>query len=115
MLSEKKETVFGPGVRIYHVSNSGQVTWAGFARFILEKLGRADVTIEEISSHELNRPAPRPHNSVLSLEKTESTLGVRFRPWEDAVSDFLVELADTKKKEAAKAKEKAEKSEGEPQ
>lgn len=112
MLSKKKEMVFDSGVRMYHISNSGQVTWAGFARFILEKLGRSDVTVEEISSRELNRPAPRPYNSVLSLKKTESALGIQFRPWEDAVADFLVELADTKKKEAAKAQEKAE---GDPQ
>ncbi|HOE69009.1 MAG TPA: dTDP-4-dehydrorhamnose reductase [Candidatus Omnitrophota bacterium] len=108
LLSSRRDKVFAPGARIYHLTNTGQVTWADFARFILERVGRDDVTVEDMTSDKLNRPAPRPANSLLNLEKSERELGVILRPWQDAVAEFLVELEEVRKAAEAKARAKAE-------
>lgn len=78
--------------QIFHLTNSGRASWAELAEFILT-LHTSHGTVERISSDELNRPAKRPANSLLSLEKTASILNVRLRDWKPAVEEFLRELA----------------------
>lgn len=77
---------------IIHLANDGTASWLEFARTALE-LGRFDqVQIKPITSDELRRPACRPLNSVLSLKKLESLLGIRLRSWKEALRDFIEEL-----------------------
>ncbi|OQA40990.1 MAG: dTDP-4-dehydrorhamnose reductase [Candidatus Omnitrophica bacterium ADurb.Bin314] len=108
ILARKKDAVFSEGVRLYHLTNTGETSWSDFARFILKQSGRNDVTVEDITSDRLKRPAPRPANSLLSLEKIFRELGVRLRSWEDAIPNFLIELEEARKAAEARAQAKAE-------
>ena len=92
VLLHKKDLLFKPGVEILHLGNSGTVHWADYARFILKGSGLDAVKVKDISSEQLKRSAPRPANSVLSLKKAKTVLGLDLRSWEDATLEFLPKL-----------------------
>lgn len=77
---------------IIHVANDGTTSWADYAAFLLKESHRDDVNVIPISAAQSKRLAPRPANSVLSLKKMHSVLGMHLRPWQDAVRDFLLDL-----------------------
>jgi dTDP-4-dehydrorhamnose reductase len=52
-------------VGLFHVTNQGATTWFDLAREILALGGHDPGRVEPISSAQLDRPAPRPANSVL--------------------------------------------------
>jgi dTDP-4-dehydrorhamnose reductase len=56
---------------LYHVAAAGDCTWAEFAEAIFEEAG-LDCRVRRITSAELGRPAPRPANSVLRSERSET-------------------------------------------
>jgi dTDP-4-dehydrorhamnose reductase len=72
---------------IYHAVNSGSCSWHEFAGTILRLAGR-ERRIIPISTAELARPAKRPAHSVLDCSKL-AALGIRMRPWQDALADYL--------------------------
>ncbi|MHB8841432.1 MAG: SDR family oxidoreductase [Candidatus Aquicultor sp.] len=74
---------------MYHAVNSGQVSWCGFARKVLELSGRHRVPVKPISSEQLSRPAIRPAYSVLQNSALASTIGGSIRTWESALEDFI--------------------------
>ena len=76
---------------VVHATNSGSCSWFEFTREILEAAGRRGVTVQPIPSSELDRPAPRPKNSVLSLERLSSILGWAPRPWQEALREYVAE------------------------
>ncbi|MCI1674883.1 MAG: dTDP-4-dehydrorhamnose reductase [Ancrocorticia sp.] len=51
---------------IYHGTSSGETNWNGFARAIMESIGKDPTIIKETTAAAFDRPAPRPHYSVLS-------------------------------------------------
>jgi dTDP-4-dehydrorhamnose reductase len=104
LLNKKREKILAPGSEIFHLGNSGSVHWADYARFVLKEAGLTTVKVKEISSADLNRLAPRPANSVLSLKKAENVLGLKLRPWKDAVTEFLPKLREALAAQEAKAK-----------
>ncbi len=110
LLLNKKDVLLKPGTEIFHLGNSGTVHWADYARFILKGAGLGAVKIKDIPSAHLKRPAPRPENSVLSLEKSEKILGLKLRSWEESTLEFLPklknELAQLEAKTRAQAAEK---------
>jgi len=110
LLLNKREVLLKPGTEIFHLGNGGTVHWADYARFILKSAGLAAVKIKDIPSEQLKRPAPRPANSVLALDKSEKVLGLKLRSWEDATLEFLpklkAELAAAEAKAKAQAAEK---------
>lgn len=68
---------------ILHVTGAGEpCTWADLAEVVVGH------PVERITSEELGAPAPRPRNSVLSLERARS-LGVPLADWRDSVMRFL--------------------------
>lgn len=73
---------------IYHVSNSGSVSWYEYAKEILTLAG-SDVKVEPISSKELNRPAKRPAMSVLDNTKFQEYTGYKMRGWAEALREYL--------------------------
>lgn len=85
--------------QIFHLGSEGSCTWYEFTQFILKHIGKDDSFIEPITSEELNRDAPRPKNSVLSLEKAKKDLGITLRPWQEAAADFLNALSVGKENE----------------
>jgi len=52
----------------WHLAAQGECTWAEFAHAIFEEAG-IDCRVREISTEELDRPAPRPAYSVLRSDK----------------------------------------------
>ena len=78
---------------VYHVSNSGETSWAGFASAILEKTGQASVPVSPISSDEyaqrFGSPTKRPAYSVLRRYALELMGRDSLRPWQDALDAFL--------------------------
>ncbi|MFZ5862528.1 MAG: dTDP-4-dehydrorhamnose reductase [Nitrospirota bacterium] len=72
---------------IFHAVNSGTCSWHEFAVAILRSAG-LDRRVVPISTTELARPAKRPAHAVLGCAKLAG-LGVRFRPWQDALADYL--------------------------
>ncbi|MDD5226910.1 MAG: dTDP-4-dehydrorhamnose reductase [Candidatus Omnitrophica bacterium] len=107
LLLHNKTVVEKPGTEIFHLGNSGTVHWADYARFILKNSGLGTVKIKDIPSAHLKRPAPRPANSVLSLEKSAKILGLKLRPWEEATLEFLPKLKEELAAIEAKAKAQA--------
>ncbi|MDD5136424.1 MAG: sugar nucleotide-binding protein, partial [Candidatus Omnitrophica bacterium] len=76
------------GSGIYHVSNSGSVSWYEYAKEIL-RLSGSDTKILAISSEELGRPAKRPAMSVLDNSKFTAFTGYKMRPWTAALNEYL--------------------------
>jgi dTDP-4-dehydrorhamnose reductase len=68
---------------ILHVTGTGEpCTWADLAEVVVGH------PVERITSEQFGAPAPRPRNSVLSLERARS-LGVPLADWRDSVMRFL--------------------------
>ena len=107
LLLNSKDVLLKPGAEIFHLGNTGTVHWADYARFILKGAGLGVVKIKDIPSAHLKRPAPRPANSVLSLEKSEKILGLKLRSWEEATLEFLPKLKNELALLEAKAKSQA--------
>lgn len=73
---------------IYHGTCEGQCSWYDFAVAIFEKSG-VKVDVKPVSSEEYASPTPRPHYSVLKNKGLEDLKINVFRPWEDALSEYL--------------------------
>ncbi len=81
------------GLGIFHVTNSGETTWHGFACKILEMAGISGISVGPMKSKDLDRPAPRPDYSVLSNARFTELTGECLRNWDQALGDYLVERA----------------------
>ena len=78
---------------IYHVRNEGYMSWADFARMIMDHAGLR-CRVVPVPSSEYPTPARRPLNSRLSAKALEAA-GIRPMPSvEDALSRYLRELKD---------------------
>src|SRR5260370_37151455 len=76
---------------ILNVTNEGSCSWFEFAQETLRLAGRDSVRVSPITTAEARRPARRPSYSVLSPASLNA-LGLRMRPWRDALSAYLKEL-----------------------
>jgi len=74
---------------IYHISNSGQVSWFEYAKKILEIAGIKNIRLIRINANQLGRPAKRPAFSVLDNSKFEKATGFKMRPWQEALAEYL--------------------------
>jgi dTDP-4-dehydrorhamnose reductase len=89
-LSQAIRVLLEKGCRgIYHITNGGTCSWYEYAREILASSGLDNVPVYPISSHQLDRAAKRPHNSVLGRRKFERETGHRMRSWREALRDYL--------------------------
>lgn len=84
-----------PKFGIYNITNDGTCSWYEFATEILKYINKKDVKVVPTSSETLNRKAKRPKNSKLSNSKINK-LGVRLRPWTEALHDYLKDLGEIK-------------------
>jgi len=73
---------------VYHVTNSGAVTWYGFAAAIFAAAG-LKVDLAPCTTADFPRPARRPANSVLDPFPLRETIGCLLPPWEDALKRYL--------------------------
>ena len=83
-LFEKKAE---PG--LYHFCNEGTTSWFEFAKEIQKQLGNIGCDIVPISSENIFRPAQRPANSRFDLSKAAQAVGHGFRPWQEALGEYL--------------------------
>lgn len=75
---------------VLHVVNEGSCTWYEFARRIVELAG-LDVRVEAVTHDAYPTQARRPANSALATGRL-ARLGIRLRPWKDALGDYLARL-----------------------
>lgn len=83
------KALLGKGCRgIYHAANSGFCSWNEFAKAIFEEEG-LKVTVNGMTTKELNRPANRPLYSTLDCGKLERDSGFRPQHWREALRKYL--------------------------
>lgn len=80
------------GTSIYHFSNSGQCSWADFAREIF-RVKKLHLKVENCDSTAFSTKAQRPHFSVLDLSKIQRDFGVVPRSWQKALDACLKQLS----------------------
>jgi dTDP-4-dehydrorhamnose reductase len=85
---------------VYHLANSGHVSWHGFARSIVEEAARAGVSvrarqIEPITTAEFPTPARRPLNSRLDSTRLERVFGERLPDWQSGLTACVNEWVRT--------------------
>jgi len=97
LLSRDSKALHKVNREIFHLGNSGSCSWAEFAAAILKEAKCFQAKVQFVGSNEVARPAKRPLNSVLSIKKAEERLGMRMRPWSEAVADFLTLMNNEEK------------------
>lgn len=76
----------------FHLCDSGECTWHGFASEIVRLTGSA-CRVVACGSDEYPRPAARPAYSVLDLAPAEAVIG-EIKCWTEALSECLGERAE---------------------
>jgi dTDP-4-dehydrorhamnose reductase len=75
----------------YHFAGAPDVSWAGFARAILERAGLG-CTVTDIATSDYPTLAPRPLNSRLDCRTTEAAFGLARPDWRAELDGILAEL-----------------------
>jgi dTDP-4-dehydrorhamnose reductase len=80
---------------VFHFANAFETSWYQFAKEIYRQGKELNYhlkscTIEPIATRDYPTPAKRPNYSTLSTKKIEQHLGLIPRPWQEALSDYLV-------------------------
>ena len=97
-----KRSLSGPdalssGASLFHLSSSGQTSWHGFAKKILEfaRSGglHETVRLSPIGSADFPSKARRPNYSVLSNAKVEAKFGIRMPAWDRDVQACMANVA----------------------
>jgi dTDP-4-dehydrorhamnose reductase len=78
---------------VYHLSATGETTWCGFARAILESVrgeeGIKAKRVEPIATHEYPTPTKRPQRSSLDSSKLARDFGVTLPGWRECLRGCL--------------------------
>jgi dTDP-4-dehydrorhamnose reductase len=74
---------------IVHLTGGGQVSWNGFAKEIFRQAD-VDCAVEDASSEQMARPAPRPAWSALDSERDDV---LPLPPWQDGLAGYLAARA----------------------
>ena len=84
---------------LYHLAASGQISWHGYARFVIDCALRAGWelkatvdSIEAVPSSAYSASAMRPLNSRLDTTKFQSAFNVVLPEWQQGVKRMLMEL-----------------------
>lgn len=76
---------------IYHFSNAGSTSWAGFAKRIME-LNDLPCQVNPIATSDYPTPAKRPAYSVLDCSQTAQLLQFEIPSWQTALEDCIHQL-----------------------
>jgi dTDP-4-dehydrorhamnose reductase len=95
-----RETLREPAkAGLYHLVASGETTWHGYARFVVEQARLAGVdlkaspdTVDAVPTSAFPTPATRPQNSRLDTSKLQDTFGVVLPHWQTGVGRMLREI-----------------------
>lgn len=86
---------------LYHLAASGETTWCGYARFVLDyakqkqvDLKAASKDVSAIPSAAYQLAAKRPHNSRLDTQKLRIAFGVCLPDWGTGVARMLSEVLE---------------------
>jgi dTDP-4-dehydrorhamnose reductase len=74
---------------LFHFVNPGEATWLRLGEAVAEELSVANPRIRAIPFESLNRPAPRPGYSSLSVARFEKATGRTVRGWREALHHYL--------------------------
>ena len=74
---------------IFHITNSGETSWHGFAVAIMERVGLTAVPVHAITTSEYPTPAVRPRYSVLDNTRWCSLGEPPLPPWRDGLAGYL--------------------------
>ncbi len=77
---------------IYHLVNEGAVSRFDFAARILQLAGLEKVPLTPIPLAEFKRASTPPRNGALTNFVAATALGLRLRPWEEALEDYFIIL-----------------------
>jgi dTDP-4-dehydrorhamnose reductase len=87
---------------LYHLTASGQTSWHGYARFVIEYARNAGISLKvgadkvvAISSEAFSAVAKRPHNSRLDTGKLQSAFGFTLPSWQQGVERMLLEIIES--------------------
>ncbi len=80
---------------IYHLVNEGQASRYEFACEILRISGRETIPVEPITSDQFERASTPPLYAPLT-NTAAAALGIRLRPWQEALAEFLQETGYAK-------------------
>jgi len=75
------------GGGIYHASAQGECSWAAFTQAIFDEIG-AGIAVNPVDRGGIDRGVRKPLYGVLENTRLEK-LGIRMRPWRDALVDYL--------------------------
>jgi dTDP-4-dehydrorhamnose reductase len=83
----------------YHVAATGEVSWCGYARFVLQLAQQAGValragpeSVEPLATSAYLTPAQRPLNSRLDTTKLRHAFGLHLPHWKVGVARMLTEV-----------------------
>jgi dTDP-4-dehydrorhamnose reductase len=74
---------------LLHMTGAGEVSWNGFAKEIFRQ-AEVDCRVEEATSEQVARPAPRPAWSAMASERDDV---VPMPPWQDGLAGYLAARA----------------------
>ena len=84
---------------LYHLVAGGEVTWNGYAKFVIEHASKAHSAIKIVAKEvapvptsAFPTPAVRPHNSRLNTSKLQTTFGLTLPHWQPGVERMLTEI-----------------------
>jgi dTDP-4-dehydrorhamnose reductase len=84
---------------LYHLVAGGEVTWNGYAKFVINHASKAQSAIKIIANEivpvptsAFPTPAVRPHNSRLNTSKLQTTFGLTLPHWQTGVERMLTEI-----------------------
>lgn len=83
---------------IFHACGTGETTWCGFARSIMEisaRLGGPTATVSPIATKDYPTPARRPRNSRLDCAALERAFGIRMPDWHVGLETCIARLVST--------------------
>ena len=86
---------------LYHLVAAGEVSWHGYARFVIDYAARSGVDIKvapdainAVPTSAFPTPARRPHNSRMDTAKLKNTFGLYLPDWQVGVARMLSEVLE---------------------
>ena len=87
---------------LYHLAASGETSWYGYARFVVEFAREAGMhlrltpeSIKPVLASTCAQVAARPRNSRLDTQKLRDAFGLTLPPWQGGVARMLTEILET--------------------
>ncbi len=74
---------------LYHLSNEGPASRLEFAQEIFRQAGRDRVKVTPSKLADFPRPTPPLYQSALHNFAAATNLGIRLRPWQEALEEYL--------------------------